>query len=68
MFFLSLFLMAPELSAGIRVDKTKITLDFAEKPGKYTIMRSNGRFSEYSVIGKTSKPVFTDRKANGSPY
>lgn len=68
MFFFSLFLMAPELSAGIRVDKNKITLDFAEKPGKYTIMRSNGRFSEYSVIGKTSKPVFTDRKANASPY
>lgn len=65
---LALLLGVQGTQAGMKLEKDKITLDFADKPGKYTVKRANGRYADYSVIGRTSKPVFVDKKAKGSPY
>lgn len=65
---LALLLGVQGTQAGMTLEKDKITLDFADKPGKYTVKRANGRYADYSVIGRTSKPVFVDKKAKGSPY
>lgn len=65
---LALLLGVQGTQAGMKLEKDKITLDFADKPGKYTVKRANGRYAHYSVIGRTSKPVFVDKKAKGSPY
>ncbi|MDE6097451.1 MAG: hypothetical protein K2G24_01030 [Muribaculaceae bacterium] len=56
--------MAAEITTG----KDKIILKFADHAGKYTIKRATGRFSEFTTIGHTTKPVFIDKKAKGSPY
>ncbi len=66
--FFAMLMFAPVASGGIKAEKNKITLDFAGKPGKYTVKRATGRFSEYSTIGTTSKTSFVDKKAKGSPY
>lgn len=65
---LALLLGVQGTQAGMKLEIDKITLDFADKPGKYTVKRANGRYADYSVIGRTSKPVFVDKKAKGSPY
>ena len=55
-------------SAGVRPGKNRITISFDGKPGKYTVMRSNGRYAEYHTIGTTTKTEFVDKKAKGTPY
>lgn len=65
---LAMLMAAPAVSAGLKAGKNGITLEFASGHGKYTVKRADGRFSEYKAIGTTSKPVFVDRKAKGSPY
>ena len=55
-------------SAGVRPGKKRITISFDGKPGKYTVMRSNGRYAEYHTIGTTTKTEFVDKKAKGTPY
>lgn len=66
--FLSMLLTAWAASAGVTCEKDKITLDFDATSGKYTILRADGRYAKYDVIGKTSKTTFVDKKAKGSPY
>ncbi len=63
-----MIIAAPAATCGIKLENNKITLDFTGKHGKYTVKRANGRFSEYSTIGITSKNSFVDKKAYGSPY
>lgn len=58
----------PAASAGVRAEKNKITLDFEGGSGKYSVLRADGRFSQYRPIGTTKKTVFVDKKAKGSPY
>ncbi len=79
--FLLLTIFTPFLSGwievraeGIRYNSGNITLEYSNpsilKSGteKYTIKRSNGRFSEYKIIATTSNPVFVDENIEGSPY
>ncbi len=66
-------LTLPTFASEVEVSAGKITLDFTGRTNystksKYTIKRAVGRFGEYKVIGKTSKTVFTDKKAKGNPY
>lgn len=63
-----MLLAVPEAYAGMKFEKNKITLDFAGDSRKYTVKRANGRYSEFTTIGTTAKPVFVDKKAKGSPY
>lgn len=66
-------LAIPASAFGAEPAKGRITIDFTGRTtsatkGKYTILRSVGRFGKYKTIGKTSKTVFTDKKAKGNPY
>lgn len=65
---LATFLALPDASAGLKIEKNKITLEFAANSGEYTVKRANGRFSDYRTIGKTSDNKFVDKKAKGNPY
>lgn len=66
--FFALLLTKPDLSARISLGNNEITLDFTGNSGKYTVKRAEGRFSEYHIIGTTSKPLYVDKNAIGSPY
>lgn len=63
-----MLLSVSAVQAGVTLEKNRIILDFDGNPGKYTVLRADGRFSEYKVIGSTKKTVFVDRKAKGNPY
>lgn len=66
--FFAALIAVPVAMANVKTEKDRITLEFEAAPGKYTVKRADGRFSEYRTIGTTKKNVFVDRNAKGSPY